>query len=90
LKERKMNTDPELCVRAAGGLKNGWSPEQIAGSYATSHPGGVTGMSVSHEKIYTWIYAQQKGELVRAGIVPLPAMRSVNSARPEEDRSSSL
>src|ERR1035437_7147039 len=30
---------------------------------------GETDMSVSHEAIYTWIYAQPKGALARAGVI---------------------
>jgi IS30 family transposase len=67
-KERKIDTDPELCGRVTSDLKNGWSPEQIAGRLRYEHGRGETGMSVSHETIYTWIYAQPKGELARAGI----------------------
>jgi transposase, IS30 family len=68
-KERKIDTEPELRGRVAGDLKKGWSPEQIAGRLRYEHNRGETGMSVSHETIYTWIYAQPKGELARAGIV---------------------
>jgi IS30 family transposase len=68
-KERKIDTEPELRERVAGDLKKGWSPEQIAGRVCYERHRGETGMSVSHETIYTWIYAQPKGELARAGIV---------------------
>jgi IS30 family transposase len=53
-----------------GDLKKGWSPEQIAGRLRYEHNRGEAGMPVSHETIYTWIYAQPKDELARAGIVP--------------------
>jgi hypothetical protein len=33
-------------------------------------PGEKTGMSISHETIYTCIHAQPKGEPTRAGLVP--------------------
>jgi len=68
-KERKIDTEPELRERVAGDLRKGWSPEQIAGRLCYQRYRGETGMSVSHETIYTWIYAQPKGELARAGIV---------------------
>jgi transposase, IS30 family len=68
-KERKIDIEPELRDRVAGDLKKGWSPEQIAGRLCYERHRGETGMSVSHETIYTWIYAQPKGELARAGIV---------------------
>ena len=68
-KERKIDTEPELRERVTGDLKKGWSPEQIAGRVCYERHRGETGMSVSHETIYTWIYAQPKGELARAGIV---------------------
>ncbi|HEX9355615.1 MAG TPA: helix-turn-helix domain-containing protein, partial [Streptosporangiaceae bacterium] len=62
-KERKIDTDPELHGRVTGGLKKGWSPEEIAGRLCYERSRGETDMSVSHEAIYTWIYAQPKGEL---------------------------
>lgn len=68
-KERKIDTEPGLHGRVTGGLKKGWSPEQIAGRLRYEHNRGETGMSVSHETIYTWIYAQPKGELAKAGII---------------------
>jgi len=68
-KERKIDTDPELRERVAADLKKGWSPEQISGRLCYERRRGETGMSVSHETIYTWIYAHPKGELERAGIV---------------------
>ena len=68
-KERKIDTGPELRDRVAGDLMKGWSPEEIAGRLCYERSRGETGMSVSHEAIYTWIYAQPKGELARAGII---------------------
>jgi transposase, IS30 family len=68
-KERKIDTDPELRQRVTGDLKKGWSAEQIAGRLRYEHNRGEADMSVSHETIYTWIYAQPKGELARTGIV---------------------
>lgn len=61
-KERKVDADPELRERLIGDLKKGWSPEQIAGRLRYEYNRGETDMSVSHEGIYTWIYAQPKGE----------------------------
>jgi transposase, IS30 family len=68
-KERKIDADPGLRERLAGDLKKGWSPEQVAGRLCYERHRGETDMSVSHETIYTWIYAQPKGELARTGIV---------------------
>jgi transposase, IS30 family len=68
-KERKIDADPELRGRVAGGLMKGWSPEQVAGRLRYENYRGETDMSVSHETIYTWIYAQPKGELERTGII---------------------
>ncbi len=44
-------------------LKKGWSPEQIAGRLSEEQPG----MSISHEAIYQYIYAQ----FYRSGYGPL-------------------
>ena len=64
-----MYNDRELRERVTGGLQKVWSPEQIAGRLCFERNRGETDMSVSHETIYTWIYAQPKGELARAGII---------------------
>jgi IS30 family transposase len=61
--------DPELRERVMSDLRKGWSPEQIAGRIRYESKCGESDMSVSHEAIYTWIYAQPKGELARAGII---------------------
>jgi IS30 family transposase len=68
-KDRKIDTDPELRDRVIGDLRKSWSPEQIAGRIRYENNQGETEMSVSHEAIYTWMYALPKGELARAGIV---------------------
>jgi IS30 family transposase len=68
-KYRKIDADPELRDRVIGDLRKSWSPEQIAGRIRYENYLGETEMSVSHEAIYTWIYALPKGELARAGIV---------------------
>jgi len=67
-KERKIDADPELKDRVVADLKRGWSPEEISGRLAYERSLGETGMSVSHETVYTWIYARPKGELARNGI----------------------
>jgi transposase, IS30 family len=67
-KARKMDADPALRRRVMSGLRLGCSPDQVAGRLkydrACGHPGEV----VSHEAIYTWLYALPKGELARLGI----------------------
>ncbi len=53
-----------------------WSPEQIAARLRGDFPDDPT-MRISHEAIYTWIYALPKGELARQGIL----LRSGRSGR---------
>lgn len=56
-------------------LRRLWSPEQIAGHLATVH-GTDQSQRVSHETIYTCIYAQPKGELRRELIACLRMARA--------------
>lgn len=67
-KDRKIDADPELRERVIEDLRKSWSPEQVAGRIRFENSIGETDMSVSHEAIYTWVYALPKGELARAGI----------------------
>jgi IS30 family transposase len=68
-KARKLDAEPELRKRVTGDLVKGWSPEQIAGRVRYEGGRGETDMSISHEAIYTWIYAHPKGELEKTGII---------------------
>jgi len=43
-------------------LKRGYSPEQIAGTLKSAHP-DEPDLQISHESIYTAIYAMPRGEL---------------------------
>jgi len=38
-------------------LRRGWSPEQIAGRLRTAPPPRLSGLTISHQTIYRWIWA---------------------------------
>ena len=71
-KPRKLDDDPLLRAQVLARLRAGWSPDQIAGRLRRDQPGEQAGRvsgRVSHEAIYTWLYALPKGELARQGIL---------------------
>jgi len=71
-KTRKLDADPVLGERVRAKLRAGCSPDQVAGRLRYEHGGTqaerVAG-TVSHEAIYTWLYALPKGELAAQGIL---------------------
>lgn len=81
--QRKVARDLVLWARVMGDLKRGRSPVAIAGRLSAEAGGvpvaagsvAVQGGRVSHEAIYTYLYALPKGELARHGIV-LPSRRT--------------
>ena len=69
-KARKLDTDPVLRAQVIARLRAGYSPDQVAGRLRHEHGGEHAERvadTVSHEAIYTWIYALPKGELAQAG-----------------------
>lgn len=71
-KVRKLDADPALRDRVLVKLRAGCSPDQVAGRLRYERGGGHAervAESVSHEAIYTWIYALPKGELAKQGIL---------------------
>jgi transposase, IS30 family len=84
-KQRKIDTCPGLRERVTGDLAKGWSPEQISGRLAFERCRGETGMAVSHEAVYTWFYAQPKGELRERGV----ALRTGREQRKPRGRAKS-
>lgn len=67
-KVRKLDSNPGLHRRVLSGLRVGWSPDQIAGRLKYDRSCGEVVDTVSHEAIYTWMYALPKGELGRLGV----------------------
>ena len=71
-KTRKLDADPALAERVRAKLRAGCSPDQVAGRLRYEHAGTqaerMSG-TVSHEAIYSWIYALPKGELAAQGIL---------------------
>lgn len=59
---RKLQSGSVLWNHVKKYLRNGYSPEQIAGTLATVHPNNPS-LQASHETIYTAIYAMPRGEL---------------------------
>lgn len=87
-KARKLDADPVLRAQVIARLRAGHSPDQVAGRLRHEHSGQHAERvadTVSHEAIYTWIYALPKGELARQGIL----LRSGRTRRRPRGRSSS-
>lgn len=61
---RKLAEGSELFAHVRGELERGCSPDQIAGRLRQEHP-GCYAWNVSHETIYTALYALPRGELRR-------------------------
>ncbi len=87
-KVRKLDADPVLRAEVTARLRAGYSPDQVAGRLRYEHAGPDADRvadTVSHEAIYSWIYALPKGELARQGIV----LRSGRTTRRPRGRRSS-
>lgn len=87
-KTRKLDADPVLREQVLGKLRAGCSPDQAAGRLRYEHGGAhaerVAG-TVSHEAIYSWLYALPKGELATRGVL----LRSGRTQRRGRGRRSS-
>jgi IS30 family transposase len=84
-KRRKIDACPALRSRVAGDMRKGWSPQQISGRLCYERNRGETDMSISHEAIYTWLYALPKGELAAMEI----ALRTGRTRRQPRGRARS-
>ncbi len=87
-KTRKLDADPDLRQRVLTKLRAGCSPDQVAGRLRYEHGGGHAERvadTLSHEAIYTWIYALPKGQLATQGIL----LRSGRTKRRPRGRRSS-
>lgn len=60
--ERMLQPDSALWREVKNYLRAGYSPEQIAGTLYEVHP-NIPSLLVSHETIYTAIYAMPRGDL---------------------------
>jgi transposase, IS30 family len=65
---RKLDADPRLRAEVIARLRAAYSPDQVAGRLHHEHA-AEQARCVSHEAIYTWLYALRKGELARHAIL---------------------
>lgn len=77
---RKLVVGTALLQEVHTGLLGGWSPEQIAGRLKQMHPDEPT-ERVAHETIYSYIYAQPRGELRKTLIAALRQAHKKRLAR---------
>jgi transposase, IS30 family len=87
-KARKIDVVPGLRTKVIAKLRAGCSPDQVAGRLRREHGAGHAdrvAATVSHEAIYTWIYALPKGELAQQGVL----LRSGRTQRRPRGRRSS-
>jgi IS30 family transposase len=77
---RKLVAGTALVQEVHAGLLGGWSPEQIAGRLKQMHP-DEPAERVSHETIYSYIYAQPQGELRKDLIAALRQAHKKRLAR---------
>lgn len=83
-RRRRLAQDGALFARVAELLGLGWSPEQISGRRKRMEAGvqRPSGLSVSHEAIYTAIYALPRGELKRELIACLRQGKPLRGRKP--------
>jgi IS30 family transposase len=81
----RLAPDGALFARVAGLLRLGWSPEQISGRRKRMEAGmeQPPGVRVSHETIYTAIYALPRGELRRELISYLRQDKPMRGRKPK-------
>ena len=82
----KLHRDGSLFKIVGDYLRQHWSPQQIAGQLKKLHPDNKR-KQVSHESIYTCIYAQPRGELKKELVACLRMARATRWPRSKgEDR----
>lgn len=83
---RKLRRDSALWLEVRGMLERGFSPEQVAGTLKRRFP-EQPDLQVSHETVYTAIYAHPRGALRRALVALLRQGRGARRPRTRgEDR----
>jgi IS30 family transposase len=82
---RKIDADPRLRERVPCDFRKARPPQQISGRLCYERHRGESEMPISHEAIYTWLYALPKGELAAMEI----ALRTGRTRRQPRGRSRS-
>jgi len=76
---------PQLCRRVAEGLKQQWSPQQIARRLVADFPNDHS-MRVSHETIYRSLFIQARGALKKELLAHLRTHRKMRHSRKANHR----